>query len=53
MCSEEDLAEKAHAIEVTIPFNKSQEIRYNLDPVAFSVNHFWGRRPDGVAIWWQ
>jgi len=22
----------------------------NLNPVSFSVNYFWGRRPDGVAI---
>jgi len=22
----------------------------NLDPVSFSVNYFWGRRPDAVAI---
>ena len=29
---------------------KSQETRYNLDPGSFFVNHFWGRRPDGVAI---
>jgi len=31
-------------------FQKSQETRYNLDPGSFFINHFWGRRPDGVAI---
>ena len=35
---------------MTIPVKKSQETRYNLDPGSFFVNHFWGRRPDGVAI---
>jgi len=35
---------------VTIPVKKSQEARYNLDPASFFVNHFWGRRPDGVTI---
>jgi len=29
---------------------KSQETRYNLNPLSFFVNHFWGRWPDGVAI---
>jgi len=47
--SEQDLAEKAQAIEVTIPVKKSQERRYNLDPVSFFVNRLWGRRLDGVA----
>ena len=46
ICSKEDLTEKAQDIEVTILVKKSQEARYNL----FFVNHFWGRRPDGVAI---
>ena len=50
ICSKKELAEKAQDIEVTIPVKKSQETRYNLDPGSFSVNHFWGRRPDGVAI---
>jgi len=50
ICSREELAEKAQDIEVTIPVNKSQETRYNLDPGSFFVNRFWGRRPDGVAI---
>jgi len=50
ICSKEDLAEKAQAIEVTIPVKKRQETRYNLDSVSFSVNRFWCRRPDGVAI---
>jgi len=44
------LAEKAQDIEVTIPVKKSQETWHNLDPVSSSVNRFWGRRPDGVAI---
>jgi len=35
---------------VTILVKTSQETRYNLDPAAFFVNRFWGRRPDGVAI---
>jgi len=35
---------------VTIPVKKSQEARYNFDPESFFVNHFWGRRPEGVAI---
>jgi len=34
----------------TIPFKKSQEARYNLDPGSFFVNRFWGRRQDGVAV---
>jgi len=50
ICSKEDLAEKAQDIEVTIPVQKSQEARYNLDPESFFVNRFWDRRPDGVAI---
>ena len=35
---------------MTIPGKKLQEARYNLDPGSFSVNCFWGRRPDGVTI---
>ena len=50
ICSKEELAEKAQDIEVTIPVNKSQETRYNFDPESFFANHYWGRRPDGVAI---
>jgi len=50
ICSKEDLAEKAQDIEVTIPVEKSQEARYNLDAESFFVNRFWGRRPDGVAL---
>jgi len=50
ICSKEELAEKAQDIEVTTLVKKSQEARYNLDPESFSVNRFWGRRPDGVAI---
>jgi len=50
ICSKEDLTEKAHGIEVTIPVKKSQEARYNLDPGSFFENRFWGRRPDRVAI---
>jgi len=50
ICSEEDLSEKAQETEVTIPVNKSQERQYNLDPVSFFINRFWGRRPDGVVI---
>jgi len=50
ICRKEDLTEKAQDIEVTIPVKKSQEARYNLDPLSFFVNRFWGRRPDGVAI---
>jgi len=50
ICSKEDLVEKAQDIEVTIPVEKSQEARYNLDPESFFVNRFWGRRPDRVAL---
>jgi len=50
ICSKEDLAEKTQDIDVTIPIKKSQETRHNFDPVSFFVNHFWGKRPDGVAI---
>jgi len=50
ICSKKDLAEKAQNIEVTIPVKKSQETRYNFDPVSFCEIYFWGRRPDGVAI---
>ena len=32
ICSEEDLAEKAQAIQVTIPVEIIQETRYNHDP---------------------
>ena len=42
--------EKAQDIEVTILVKKNQEARYNLDLGSFFVNHFWGKRPDGVAI---
>ena len=35
---------------MTTPVKKSQETRYNLDPVSFFINHSLGRRPDGVAI---
>jgi len=50
ICSEEDLVEKAQAIEATIPVKKSQETRYEHDPVSFFENRFWGRRQDEVAI---
>jgi len=50
ICSQEELAEKAQDIEVTIPVKESQETQYNLDPGSFFVNRFWGRRPEGVAI---
>jgi len=50
ICSKEELAEKTQDLELTIPFPKSQETRYNLDPGSFFVNCFWCRRPDGVAI---
>jgi len=51
ICSKEELAEKEQDIvEVTIPFKKSQETRYNLDPGSFFVNRFCSRRTDGVAI---
>jgi len=35
---------------MAIPVNKSQETRYNFDPMSFSVIRFWGRRPYKVAI---
>jgi len=50
ICSKEELVEKAHDIEVTIPVKKSQEAWYNLDAGSFFVNRSWGRRPDGVAM---
>jgi len=50
ICSNEELAEKAQDIEVTIPVKKSQVTRYNLNPGSFFVTRSWGRRPDGVAI---
>jgi len=52
ICSEEDLAKLAQGIEVTVQFKKSQEKRYNLNPVSFCVNSecFWYRQLDGVAI---
>jgi len=50
ICSKKDLAEKAQDIEGTMIVKKSQETRYNLDPVSFFVNRFWSRRPDGVTI---
>ena len=50
ICSKEDLAEKAQAIEVTIPVKTSQETWHKHDPAAFFMNRFCGRRPDGVTI---
>ena len=50
ICSKEELAEKVQDIEVTMPVKKSQETRY-LSKKSFFVNYFWGRRPDGVAIY--
>ena len=50
ICNKEELVEKAKNIEATIPVKKSQETLYNLDPGSFSVNRFWGRQPEGVAI---
>jgi len=50
ICSKEDLAEKAQAIEVTIPVKTSQETRHKHDPATFFMNRFCGRRPDGVTI---
>jgi len=38
ICSKEELAEKAQDIEGTIPVEKSQETRHNLDPGSFFVN---------------
>jgi len=40
ICSKEELAKKAQDTEVTIPVQKSQEARYNLDPGSFFVNRF-------------
>ena len=54
ICSKEELATKAQDIEVTIPVQKSQEARYNLDPGSSFAIYFWGRasrrRLDEVAI---
>ena len=50
ICSKEELAEKTQDIEGTIPVQKSQETQYHLDPGSVFENHFWGRRPDEVAI---
>jgi len=50
ICSKEERTEKVQDIEMTIPVKKSQEERYILDPESLFVIHFWGRRPDGVAI---
>jgi len=50
ICSDEDLVAKAQEIEVTIPVQKGQAKRYNLNPVSFSIDFLWGMRPDGVAI---
>jgi len=50
ICSEEVLAEKAQAIEVTKLVKRNQERLYNINPVSFFINRFWGRQPDGVAI---
>ena len=52
ICSKEELAETAQDIGVTIPVQKSQEARHNLDPGTFFKTRFWGRRPPrhGVAI---
>jgi len=48
ICSKEELAEKAHDIEATMPVNKSREARCNLDAGSFFENRFWSRRPDGA-----
>jgi len=50
ICSKENPAEKAQNIGMTVTVNKRQETRYNFDAGAFSVNRFWGRRPDAVAM---
>ena len=50
ICSKEYLVTMAQKIEVTMPVKKSQQTRYNFEPVTVVVNRFWGRRPDGVAI---
>jgi len=51
ICSKEELAGQAQDIEVTMPFKKSQEARYNLDdPGIFFENRFSGRRLDRFAI---
>ena len=50
ICSKEELAEKAQDIDVTIPVEKSQETRYNLNQGSVFVNRFWGRRPDSEAL---
>ena len=50
MCSNEELAEKAQDIEVTIPAKKSQEAWYDLDLGSSLVNRFQGSRLDGVTI---
>jgi len=47
ICSEEDLAEKAKAIEVTIPVKKSQKTWYKHNPVSFFVNRFLGNVQEG------
>ena len=51
--NKEDLAEKAHEIEVAKSKKKSRGTarpQSYTDPVSFVVNRFWGRRLDGVAI---
>jgi len=40
ICSKEELARQSQDVEVTMPFKKSQEARYNLDdPGIFLENH--------------
>jgi len=46
---------KEHLVEDTeyrgkYATQKKSGASHNLDPGSFSVNPFWGRRPDGVAI---
>jgi len=48
--SKEELAEKTQEIEVIIPVKESRDAQYNFDSGSFFTNHFWGRRPDVVAI---
>ena len=45
-----NLAKEAQDIEVTIQVKKSQEARYNHDPVSLFINRFLGSQRDGVAI---
>ena len=50
MCSKQQVSEKAQEVGGKLPVQKHQQAGWESNPEGFYINHFWGRRPDGVAI---